>query len=241
MSMKKNYVLFLIFITVITVGIFIAFKVITQPPTPTENTDPVADQVVTLPDPVSKNILIKNETREIDIEYPFFNTPSVDGLILKKIKDIESSFNEMADQMDIGIMTNVPLISVDYTVKRSGNTVSVIIKGYQDTGGAHPIPFIITLVFTNGQLVTLDEYFTVPSTEYLARFQFIARKALIDKYGAESLFLEGLDPTPESWANWYVVDNAFVVIFSPYQVGPYVIGMPEVIIPFSQVQDILQQ
>lgn len=99
-----------------------------------------------------------------------------------------------------------------------------------DTGGAHPNQFFYTKTYTQsgtllsiedalrdvyGQPITLD---TVSKTAY---------DILMDQLGEKAVFgwlEDGLQPKPESFADFYVDNNDVVLLFEPYTIGPYAWG-----------------
>lgn len=197
---------------------------------------------VTLPDPETKIIVKQEKTYEYRIEYPFFNNIVVDSEIQNYIDTAHMNFETDLQQAYVPELLSefIPIAEIDYQVKRSGTITTIVFNGYQYTGGAHPNSFVLTMTFQGEQKILLDSLFTVSQSEYLIRLQAIATLALEQKLGKESLFYEGLEPRIENYQHWYVIDNALVILFSPYQVGPYAIGMPEVTIPFSQIQDLMK-
>ncbi|HMN77357.1 MAG TPA: RsiV family protein [Burkholderiaceae bacterium] len=138
--------------------------------------------------------------------------------------------------------------------------VSVVESGAMDTGGAHPIPVAASFVFDRraGRLVTLDGLFADPDAarKALARF---AHDALLERFMADApkpgegtaqalqewksnmlqMLDEGSKPTPDNYALFTVRAGAsggaaspgLTLIFTPYQVAPYVYGTQTVDVP----------
>ena len=197
---------------------------------------------VVLSEPETRIIVKQEKTYEYRIEYPFFNNSVVDSEIQSYVDAVYTSFETDLKQAYVPELLSqfVPIAEIDYQIKKSGTVTTVVFNGYQYTGGAHPNSFVHTIAFEGEQKILLDSLFAVPQSEYLPRLQSISTTVLEQKIGKESLFYEGLEPRIENYQHWYVLENDLVILFSPYQVGPYAIGMPEVTIPFAQIQDILE-
>jgi hypothetical protein len=206
----------------------------------TELQKDVTQQEVIVLDPVTKKIQEKNDLYSIEIEYPEFGNDVIDTAIDNYITTAQKDFKDMFinDEYFAELQTTSSLY-INYTLKKNQDTTSIIFTGYQDTGGAHPNPFVYTIITNSQGIRSLDSLFSVPQLEYLTRIQTIAELSLKNQL-QDSFFKEGLEPRIENYQNWYVIDNAITFIFSPYQVGPYAVGMPEVTIPYSQIQDILK-
>lgn len=136
-------------------------------------------------------------------------------------------------------------LGIDYSMTTSPKTVSYVYTIYQDTLGAHPNAYYRTFTFDSktGALVTLDTLFT---GNYLERLSQIARaelpRIISELTGAEAdlEYIEsGTLPIYDSFQNFAIEGSTFVLIFPPYQVGPYALGTQVVEIPLSQLSDVL--
>lgn len=199
------------------------------------------EQEVTLAQVVSKKIQKQEKFYEIDAAYPQFGIATMDKETADYVVRATQEFEQMVANDDFYTQEGrVSALIIEYTIKQSDRANVVVFTGYQDTGGAHPNPFVHTIAFNKqGELMTLNDLFAVPESEYLKRLQQISTKVLTEKLEG-GFFKEGVEPKAENWANWYLLDNAVQILFSPYQVGPYAVGMPEVTIPFSQIQDLMK-
>lgn len=160
------------------------------------------------------------------------------------------------------------LLKLDFSVAAQMPAfVSVREKGMADTGGAHPIPMDGTFVYATrtDKIITLDDLFTDPvqarqrlakvARESLektllakvpggARTTEKARKEWIDNM--RQMIHDGTEPTPQNYAEFVVLagvgDQAsgLELIFSPYQVAPYVYGSQSVQVPVDVFADLLK-
>lgn len=150
-------------------------------------------------------------------------------------------------------------LQLDYTVAaRTADFTSVRERGMSDTGGAHPIPVEGSFVYDvhAQRVIALDDLFTDPAAAR-QRLSTLARNALGEKLLAKApdaseaspearrewtdnmrqMIDDGTDPTAANFSNFVVRAGAgdtaagLALIFSPYQVAPYVYGTQTVDVP----------
>lgn len=150
-------------------------------------------------------------------------------------------------------------LQLDYTVAaRTADFTSVRERGLSDTGGAHPIPVDGSFVYDvhAQRVIALDDLFTDPAAAR-QRLSTLARNALSEKLMAKApdasealpearrewtdnmrqMIDDGTDPTAANFSNFVVRAGAgdtaagLTLIFSPYQVAPYVYGTQTVDVP----------
>lgn len=136
-------------------------------------------------------------------------------------------------------------LDIDFETSTSPSTVTFVYTIYEDTLGAHPNGYFRTFTFNTktGAGVHLDDLFQGP---YLERLSEIARAKLavsIAKASGGEANIEYIEsgtlPIADSFQNFALKDDTFVLIFPPYQVGPYALGVQMVEIPMSELGDIL--
>ncbi len=120
---------------------------------------------------------------------------------------------------------------------------------YEDTLGAHPNGYYRTFTYDlqTGQEVTLQDLF-LPSIPYLERLSDRARAdlpAIIKQMsggdeGDPSMLADGTSPTADNFQWFYIDSTNLVLIFPPYQVGPYSLGTVTDTIPLAQLADSLK-
>lgn len=135
-------------------------------------------------------------------------------------------------------------LGIDYELRQSDETVSYIFMIYEDTLGAHPNAYYRTFTFDadTGNGVQIGNLFT-PGADYLSVLSETSRESLRESLGenASTDMLEaGTTPDEDNFQNFYLDGEALVIIFAPYQVGPWAIGTQEVRIPRSELSTILQ-
>lgn len=140
-------------------------------------------------------------------------------------------------------------IGIEYKTYQSASTLSYVYQIYVDTGGAHPNTYYHTFTFDkkSGAELTLADFF-VPSAPYLQTLSDKARAVLPGKIaGMESVSVAEVDieyiksgtkPEAEAFQSFYFDGNRLVILFPPYQVGPYVLGMITLPIATSELKDL---
>ena len=135
----------------------------------------------------------------------------------------------------------------EYKTYQGTHTVSYVYTLYEDTLGAHPNTYYRTFTFdtATGQAIELSDLFT--SGTYLERLSTVARTDLptiirmMSGSDADTDYIaSGTLPEADSFQNWYLDGAALVLVFPPYQVGPYSLGTVLNPIPLSKLSDILK-
>lgn len=108
------------------------------------------------------------------------------------------------------------------------------------SGMAHGYHYhrVLNYDLDEGEAFELADLF-LPDTNYLQRLSDYSRKVLQRKLTDKSMIAAGTEPTPENFRNWNLKPMGLVITFEEYQVAPYVFGSQTVIIPYSQLQDII--
>ena len=138
-------------------------------------------------------------------------------------------------------------LSAEYTVYKGARTVSYVFTIYEDTLGAHPNGYYRTFTFDTqtGAELPLSQLFQ-PSSQYLERLSARTRadvpaiiQAKAGSPGDTDFIQDGTKPDEISFQNFYIDGKDLVIIFPPYQVGPYALGTIEDPIPLGQLSDML--
>ncbi|MBU2103801.1 DUF3298 domain-containing protein [Patescibacteria group bacterium] len=134
-------------------------------------------------------------------------------------------------------------LAIEYNEVLGPHTVSYVYTLYMDTFGAHPNSFYRTFVFDaeTGTELKLKDLFS-PRTEYLKRISEIVRFNLQEKFGTgidSSYLQQGTEPKASNFETFVIEGDTLVLLFPPYQVGPYALGPQSVAIPFAELEDIV--
>lgn len=138
-------------------------------------------------------------------------------------------------------------LQVEYKTYQSPHTVSYVYTLYEDTLGAHPNAYYRTFTFDTGTgaQIELDDLFT--TSAYLQTLSVTARTDLttiirtLTKSDPDVEYISrGTTPDADNFQSWYVDGSNLVLVFPPYQVGPYAIGTILDPIPLSKLSSILK-
>ena len=110
---------------------------------------------------------------------------------------------------------------------------------YSD-GAAHPNGYSRTLNYdlSNGREITLDELF-LSGSNYLQTLSDFCKTQLSARDIGFEMFSAGADPLAENYQRWNISDQGLVITFDTYQVAAYAAGPQLVVIPFSELQSII--
>ncbi len=102
---------------------------------------------------------------------------------------------------------------------------------------AHPLELLATYTFNGatGQLYQLSDLFAKGSN-WLSFLSNESRSLLLQTLGTEaapSIIDNGTTPEASNFADWSLTPWGLNIKFADYQVGPYVIGSPSIVIPFQ--------
>lgn len=114
---------------------------------------------------------------------------------------------------------------------------SYLINSYSYTGGAHGSSMRSGLNFdiTTGETVSKAQLFNAGNAAVLDALVSKAAKESMDEETYSMLFNRELK-FPE---NFYVSGEGVVCIFNQYEIGPYVIGIQEVTLPWAELGSVL--
>ena len=191
----------------------------------------------------------------------------INATVMKRLLDSEESTMKLAAEnfanhyTESYLKTMLPLYNEDRadTTKRSWYQYHYIIncstqKGSKGTivylatvdyyeGGAHGIDQTITLNFEakTGRQLTLSDIF---APGYEQPLKAVLLKALKARTGCSTLaalhdkgYLYSMDIFPSE--NFILSEETITFIYNPYEIAPYAMGSTELIIPFSDVDNLL--
>jgi hypothetical protein len=110
-------------------------------------------------------------------------------------------------------------------------------------GQMHPIDYYESINYdlNSGRFLTLDDLFK-PQAEYLktfSRYCFDELKKKAGRYFTENTMAEGTAARPENFKNWNITPKGILISFEDYQVGPHSMGQPKIIVPYTELQEML--
>ena len=227
-----------------------AFSVHEEPVTFTGDVDLVSKQI-------KENNKKLNYT--IDVQYPQLtggNNPNLEkfnqaarAAVTRKVagfkKDTAPEENENTEETRPTDSMGSDL-TISYTVALAqDDLVSIDFEvGSYFQGAAHPNSYSETLNYDlkNGKVLKLADLFK-PGAKYL---QTIANYCIADlkkQASAKGLMAEeiekGAAPKADNYLGWTITRRGLGIGFDPYQVGPYAAGPQFVLVPYSDLKDII--
>lgn len=188
----------------------------------------------------------------IEITYP-----KIHGLLNKTVEEKINSFLEEEFLISIGwfdefvaMLDSFPTLEYERGMFFSFETgfdikllnekiLSLALNHYEFTGGAHGNFFAMGYTFdlNTGDLLTLDKIITQGSLLAISK---ICEKRILEIFEAESLsdagmFEDYIDLTADQ--DFFLLSDALVFQFDPYEIAPYSMGNIEVEIPFESIND----
>lgn len=226
--MKKLLVI-LVFLTALSGVVYFA---LTQKMQPVAMPGTVPETVGGTPvaTPEAKNISLETAAYRIDVDYRLFGIPAVDAHVEAEVQKAVDAFKKDAAGFDPKVETRAYTFTGEIGDFYSGSDiVSERINFYQDTGGAHGMPIVLTLNYDakTGETITLDRALSLIGLT----LEEVATKSLAQlsqEYGDSIISEAGADPKPENYATFIVAPQNVTFIFQAYQVVSYAAGMPEV-------------
>lgn len=260
---KRNAIIGAVVLGIIVIGLALWYMATHQPPVVT----PLGQnpQGTSTPGTYEKKTVTRSDRfYDAEVSYPA-STPlkaslgaSADARVVETLKSyVVGQIDAFVENGQFSQMTQEDIemlgfnqgrkyeLGIDYAMTESPKTVSYLFQMYQDTMGAHPNVYYRSYTFDKrtGEEVHLDDLLT---GNYLDRLSETSRKQLAISIAKASGAEPDLDyvnsgtlPLSDSFQNFYIQGDTFVLVFPPYQVGPYALGTQEVRIPFGELEDIL--
>ena len=146
----------------------------------------------------------------------------------------------------IGIFTPVT-VELGYRVLRNdGKLFSVRREIYENTGGAHPLITLACETFrvSDGALMIFSDLFSVDYDAATAALKPIVEEQMdkkVKEFGAEYFYDNAKENLLDMWdkSDWYITDDALVMVWQTYAISPYVAGVQEFMIPLTRIADIV--
>ena len=180
---------------------------------------------------------------EISGKIPLTGVEAVDNTLMQWAMGQVDAFKQQAG--DLPTMAGAPCsLTMEYQpIWYNTDTVTFYFKQYQDLLGAHGAYLLSTFTFNleSGQQTTLQDIFD-PNTDYLAALSKLALQKLREQTESYDEYMAsvGLMPKEENFAVFAPEPEGLRLFFSPYQVAPWAYGMPEVLIKWDELQNVLR-
>jgi hypothetical protein len=253
-------------IALIVIIIVLAWFAVMHPPMPAPAGDTSGMGTSTATGPL--HTIAHGEFYDVDLQYPSStllavsagNTADTNAVAVMKayneslIPEFEQTFTGISgDYLTHLQQENLKgSLTTEYSVYESAHTVSYVFQIFSDTLGAHPNTTYKTFTFdtATGKLLDIKELFA-PGANYLSTLHDLAATKLpgqiaaaeqVDVAQIDAGMLDaGITPTDANFSNFYFDGSNFVLLFPPYQVGPYVLGLVTLSVPSSEVPGLSPQ
>lgn len=147
-----------------------------------------------------------------------------------------SNFNEDGYDFSYSFETG---FQVKYNTKKF---LSITLDHYQYTGGAHGNYYSLgyNIDMSDGKILTLSDIIDNDSFDLLS---YECEQTILDTFQVGSLLEAGLfenEITILPDQDFYIIPEALVLQFDPYEIGPFSMGEINIAIPFNRIKDILK-
>lgn len=159
-------------------------------------------------------------------------------LVTKEVDTFRQSFL----QNTAPIVTNGSFLEVSYQlVSQIADIWSLKLDfSFYSDGAAHPGLYSITLNYDLGQgrELALSDLF-LANSNYLEVISNYCITELSKQPFFDGPFSEGAQPTLENYRNWNITPDGLMITFDEYRVAPYAAGPQKVIMPYRELQAII--
>lgn len=225
----------------------------------TDTAPPATDSAI----PVTESapgLITLNETQDSKIllsgtiSYPIFNNPN-SSPIISAVNDalakVGNSFKDYALNTPLSLAktefvadgSSLPFtFDVSYTIKLNNSSVlSIVFFINQFTGDMHNYiwDYCVNYNMTNGASLSLSDLFNSDSSVYMQKiYNYIENQIAQnpDNYYPDTKLVETFDYSNK----WYLSSDGLVCVFNPYQIAPYVSGIIQFTIPYSEFSGMMK-
>lgn len=209
----------------------------------------------------TKKVTEENETDRyvLGIEYPEFmgadKLAFVNADIQAFVATTTEAFVTQAKEITAwAIKNNVPGVGLEqgsslyirYEVATGTSAhvpVRLLVEEY-NAGAAHPRHTVVTRNYDikNQRILNLTDLFT--DSMYLKTIAEYVKPALVKKFESEDILVDsawittGTEPKAENYEAWLATKDGLCIIFNEYQVAPYAYGIPEILIPWTELKNL---
>lgn len=153
-------------------------------------------------------------------------------------------FQEGLDEIEAWRLANMPdirsTLDSTYSVAYNENLlISIHFEFYSYVAGAaHPLSYSKTLTYDmlSRQEIQLEDLFLAGS-DWLTTISTYSINDLNTK--GMLLFPEGAQPVIDNFTRWVITPEGLEFFFDPYQVAPYAAGPQQVLIPYSELGEVI--
>ncbi|MES2223817.1 MAG: DUF3298 and DUF4163 domain-containing protein [Patescibacteria group bacterium] len=197
----------------------------------------------------------EKEKFTMEAEYPVIESGipekvknSINAELEKWARDgVEKSKSDFEDLLKDPVLTqsDLGLTYISKATMKNDFTklpyINVSFETYYYSGGAHGITDVSTFVYdaNTGKRIALSDLFVGDYLNTLSTLSLAELKKIDPKLETYSFALDGTKPLLENFKTWTLEPDGMHIIFSDYQVGPYVAGRPEIVLSYASLDKVL--
>ncbi len=189
----------------------------------------------------SHEIKEEDSQKVIAVSYPSVGVGGIDkeieGFIGEQVKNFKET--EYVSYGDAEIRYS---LDIGYFYSRfSKDIISFKFNTEDYTGGAHPGHDVVCFTYDleKGERMDLADFF-IENSNFLERISAYSVNLLMQNQFADEEWIRGgAGESLDNFRRFVIAENSFIFYFPPYQVAPYAAGESQVIVPFSELKDVL--
>jgi len=199
------------------------------------------EEVLPLGEVIDHEIKEENDQRIITVSYPSIGVEKIDSELKSFAEEQANNFKSI-EYAPYGGGNLQYYFFLEYFYSRfNKNIISFKFNSEYFTGGAHPNHDIMCFTYNlqNGEKMELADFFA-ENSDFLKRISDYSVNLLKqNEFADEEWIKEGAGENLDNFQRFIITENSFIFYFPPYQVAPYAVGEQQIIIPFSELKDIL--
>lgn len=187
--------------------------------------------------PAVDDSLTLHISRAVDTGNPLADTLSFEIAGRKFIQD----FKEAKEEFPEGAMGWYYNASVEVNVM-SDTLLSLAASTESFTGGAHGGfgKYFINLNPSTGAAITLNDFYKIGYDEALRQSAEAAFRQALEIDTSSSLADAGFEFADDKFklnSNYGFTDKGIVFVFNIYEIGPYILGAQEILVPYEKIKE----
>jgi hypothetical protein len=190
---------------------------------------------------INHEIKEEDSQRAITAAYPSVGVDKIDNELKGFIDEQVNNFKGI-EYVPYGGGDLQYYLFVEYFYSRfSKDIISFKFNTEYYTGGAHPGHDVVCFAYNleKEERMELADFF-VENSNFLERISDYSINLLMqNEFADEEWIKEGAGQNLNNFQRFILAESGFIFYFPPYQVAPYAMGEQQVIVPFSELKDIL--
>jgi hypothetical protein len=226
-------------------------------PTPTNPTPVGTATAAPSPVPPTPQLILASVSLSEDNQSPNYkikaDIPTLQGSTEARIVNFNTAMTNLVNGEIAAFKKNVSQLSADSGSSDSSLQVTYALMlqrgdlwsfkfdfSFYSAGAAHPGLYSITVNYDLGQgrELALSDLF-LPNSNYLETISKYCVAELSKRDIGFDSFSDGATPTPENYRNWNLTPDGLMITFDEYQVAPYAAGPQTVIVPYNELQALI--